>query len=60
MELNARGVPSERLCGQGGTGTVAIPTGTSRVQLMPFAQIASHIGEAITVTFTLSVLARIG
>jgi malate:Na+ symporter len=49
-----------RLCGQGGKGTVAIPTRTSRVQLMPFAQIASHIGEAITVTFTLSVLARIG
>ena len=46
--------------GLGGTGDVMILTAAERMELMPFAQVATRIGGAIMVTAALIALARLG
>lgn len=54
------GIVAACRCGQGGTGDVAILSAANRMQLMPFAQIATRIGGALTVTVALICLAKFG
>ncbi len=51
-------IVSASRCSQGGTGDVAILTAAERLQLMPFVQIGTRIGGAITVVLALIAMAH--
>lgn len=45
--------------GQGGTGVVSILTSGDRLELMPFGQLATRIGGAVTVTLAIALMRMI-
>lgn len=54
------GIISACRASQGGTGDVAILSASNRMVLMPFAQVATRIGGALTVTVALALFAHFG
>lgn len=54
------GIVSACRASQGGTGDVAILSACNRMSMMPFAQVATRIGGAITVTLALALFANFG
>lgn len=54
------GIVASCRASQGGTGDVAILSACDRMNMMPFAQVATRIGGAITVTLALALFAKYG
>jgi malate:Na+ symporter len=53
-------IVSASRCSQGGTGDVAMLTAANRLQLMPFVQIGTRIGGAVTVVLALIAMVKFG
>lgn len=54
------GIVASCRASQGGTGDVAILSACDRMAMMPFAQVATRIGGAITVTLAIALFATYG
>ena len=54
------GIVASCRASQGGTGDVAILSACDRMNMMPFAQVATRIGGAITVTIAIALFAKFG